>query len=204
MKFDDKIKALIFDCDGTLVDSWHPHMGAWLSAFKKYNCDLSHEYLNPFLLERNGIVAEKIIEELNQRHQTNLNIQSFLMDKEAIAYKALSHIQSIPSIAQILKENSSKYACIVFSGGNRKNVTKSLEVTDLKQYVHQIITSDDHYPLKNDPRAYQKIAALLGLQPEQCHFFEDGEMAIEAAKHAGMQVTAINKETLAKLDAAFS
>jgi len=197
MKFDEQIKALIFDCDGTLVDSMRIHMDAWFSTFKQYG----HECSWAFLEERNGITTENIIQDFNRRYKANINIQSFSTDKEKRAFKALDNLTDIPAIANILLQNAPYYPCVVFSGGNRKNVTKSLEVTGLKKYVHHVITSDDHYPSKNDPKAYHKIATLLGLQPKQCHFFEDGEMAVEAAKKAGMQVTTINKKTLAELDA---
>ena len=44
--FDKNIKGLIFDCDGTLVDSMPLHMQAWEFAFKQFKAEYKHEFLD--------------------------------------------------------------------------------------------------------------------------------------------------------------
>ncbi len=195
MTFDPKIKALIFDCDGTLVNTLPIYYQAWLASFKQSG----HEFPYEFLIKRNGVKAEKIMLEFNHVFNATIDIPAFIASTEKMVYDSMDQVEEITPIADILRQYSQTYPCIVFSGGAAKNVHKSLEVTNLKQYAQQIITADDDFPAKDDPEAYKQIAALLSLKPEDCHFFEDGELAIQAARNSGMQVTEINEAMFEKI-----
>lgn len=188
MQFSDNVKALIFDCDGTLVDSGRAHLAAWQKAIE----EMGGHYDEAFLVLRNGLPLARIIDDYNLNFNARIKVEDFELLKNSYVQEQLKYVQEIPQITSILLNNYHAYRSVVFSGGNRQDVHLSLAVNGLLDKFDAIITADDDFPAKDQPDAYIQIADSLGVNVDECHFFEDGVYAIEAARKAGMQVTDVN------------
>ena len=189
MQFDHQIKALVFDCDGTLVNSGSIHLNAWRKAIISFN----GVYDESFLVVRNGLPLSRIIQDYNQAFNMQINVKQFERKKNAFVQDALHSVECITEISNILIQNYQNYPIAVISGGNRKDVLASLKANGLFDKCELIITADDEHPPKDQPEAYIELANLLNVAVESCHFFEDGYFAIKAARQAGMQVTDVNQ-----------
>lgn len=75
------------------------------------------------------------------------------------------------------------------TGGSFKSVSLSLGVTGIRDFFDHMVTADDVKNHKPAPDTFLKCAELIGVEPEFCEVFEDGEPGLLAAKTAGMIAT---------------
>ena len=90
-----------------------------------------------------------------------------------------------------MKRVAATTPCAVASGGPRDVVNHSLRLAGLGGYFRAIVTADDVVHGKPSPDMFLLAAERLGVEPEHCLVFEDGNSGMEAAKAAGMQAVFI-------------
>jgi HAD superfamily hydrolase (TIGR01509 family) len=77
----------------------------------------------------------------------------------------------------------------VASGGVRENVDLELEALQIRDVFQAIVTADDDVRPKPSPDIFLEAARRIGVAPEFCQVFEDGDLGLEAARIAGMLPT---------------
>ena len=77
----------------------------------------------------------------------------------------------------------------VASGSIKENVHHQLEALGIKDYFKVIITADDDIKPKPSPDIFLEAAVRLGVSPNICQVFEDGDLGLQAAHEAGMIAT---------------
>lgn len=177
------IKALIFDCDGTLVDSMPLHMKAWQEAFKFLNAKYDYD----FLYSLKGMKELEIIDLYNEKFRTNLNTQETVAKKHEYYFKNIDSVKPIEPIVKIAKEYFGKLPLAVVSGSVRDIVHKELEVVGIFNLFKSIFTASDPFKPKPSPDIFLAAAKSLNVSPEFCLVFEDGDPGLEASAKAGMQ-----------------
>ncbi len=182
-------KALIFDCDGTLADTMPLHLDSWARAFAEFD----EPYRPQFLDSLKGMNEVKIVQLYNQEFNRNLDPQLLVKTKHRYFREKAHLIQPIEPIVMIAKENTGKLPLAVVSGGLRENVLSTLSGLDLVQLFDVILTADDNLPPKPAPDLFLEAARRLKVEPEYCQVFEDGDLGLEAARKAGMQVVDVRK-----------
>lgn len=180
---DKNIRALIFDCDGTLVDSMPLHMKSWEEAFKFFKEKFDYD----FLYSLKGMKELEIIELYNEKFSTNLNPQETVSKKHEYYFKNINSVKPIEPIVKIAKEYFGKLALAVVSGSVKEIVHKELEVVGIINLFKSIFTASDPFKPKPAPDIFLAAAKSLNVAPEHCLVFEDGDSGLEAAKKAGMQ-----------------
>lgn len=184
-----KSKALIFDCDGTLADTMPLHLNSWARAFAEFN----EPYRPQFLDSLKGMNEVKIIQIYNQEFKSNLDPQQLIKIKHRYFQEKAHLIQPIEPIVKIAKEFAGKLPLAVVSGGLREVVLSTLSGLDLAKLFDVILTADDHLPPKPAPDLFLEAARRLGVKPEYCQVFEDGDLGLEAARQAGMQAVDVRE-----------
>jgi HAD superfamily hydrolase (TIGR01509 family) len=81
----------------------------------------------------------------------------------------------------------------VGTGGYKRLAWKSLEILGLDKYFEILVSSEDVTHPKPHPETFLKCAELLGVEPEFCQVFEDGDLGIQAANAAGMMSTLVTE-----------
>jgi len=180
---DDQIKALIFDCDGTLVDSMPLHMKAWEIAFNSLN----EKYDYDFLYSLKGMKEIEIIEMYNEKFGNNINPQKIVSIKHKYFKDNVNTIKLIEPVKKIAEEYFGKLPLAVVSGSVRDIVHKELEIVGIIDFFKIILTANDPFKPKPSPDIFIAAANNLNASPEQCLVFEDGDSGLEAALKAGMQ-----------------
>jgi beta-phosphoglucomutase-like phosphatase (HAD superfamily) len=77
----------------------------------------------------------------------------------------------------------------IASGGVRENVDLELDALNIKKYFQAVVTADDDIRPKPAPDIFLEAARRIGVAPEYCQVFEDGDLGLEAARIAGMLPT---------------
>jgi len=181
------VRGIIFDLDGTLVDSMPLHFEGWKKACRQYGASIDPDFLRLHTGSPGWAIAEAII--------SNSNLTGKVTAKEIIDVKLkefaeVQHqIRPIEPVAAIARKYYGILPMAIGTGGHREAVKRTLEFSGMAPYFDIIITANDVEKHKPDPETFLKCAELMNIKPEFIEVFEDGDLGIEAARRAGMKVT---------------
>lgn len=181
------IKGLIFDLDGTLVDTMPYHFKAWKKACVKYGAHIDNTFLRKHTGSPGWIIADEIIK--NCGLNGSVTIDQIINEKLKEFYKLQNLIKPIEPVTDIVKKYHGILPMAVGTGGHREAVERTLEITNLRNYFGIIITANDVNSFKPHPETFLRCAELMNVEPASIEVFEDGDLGIEAAREAGMKVT---------------
>ncbi len=182
-------KTLIFDFDGTLVDS----MGAWAGKMLS-------------VLEKNGITPPKdiikIITPLGDRGSALYFIEQFGIEKspeelisEMDEYAIPEYSFNIPAKAGVLEALSvlkkQGYSLNVLTASPHRMLDICLERVGLSPLFDNVWSCDDFGTTKSDVNIYHSVSKKLGTVTEKCTFFDDNINALRVAKASGMTVIGV-------------
>jgi len=182
-----QIKALIFDCDGTLVDSMPMHMQAWQQAFSQVGIHYDRDLLFSF----KGMKETDVIASYNRHYQSNLDPQEMVNIKHQFLYGKISSVKPIKIVVDIAKAYYGKMPLAVVSGSPEKIVHPELEAIGILHLFETILTADDPFKPKPAPDIFLEAAKRINVKPAYCQVFEDGDPGLESARNAGMLATDI-------------
>jgi len=181
------IKGLIFDLDGTLADTMPYHFKGWRHACQKFGCDIDKDFLRKHTGTPGWIIADEILKKCNL--DGNVTRDQIMNEKLIEFYKDQHLVKPILPVVEIVKKYFGILPMAVGTGGHREAVERTLDITDLRKYFDIVITANDVENFKPHPETFIKCAAIMNIEPEFIEVFEDGDLGIEAALNAGMQVT---------------
>jgi len=182
------IKAVIFDMDGTIVDSEDIHTGSLKEVVKEeLDVDLSEEEIRKYIGLDYKHKLEKIFSERGIDGDSNK-----LADVIRRRTIKLSHlVEKIDGAEEIIQEMKRNFKIALVSGSSRDQIESLLGNTGLKKYFDIRISSDDVENNKPHPDSYLLSTEKLGVKPNECVVIEDSVTGIEAAKSAGMFCIAV-------------
>jgi len=182
-----KADALLFDLDGTLVDSMPAHTAAWNAALAPFGCSITEELLQEYA----GIPNEPTVELWNARFGWKLPAAEVAHAKEAGVLDHIPEFQPIASVMEIVREFHGRIPFAVVSGGSRALVSRILEETGLAKWFQAVVAFEDTARGKPHPDPFLEAARRLGVSATDCVVFEDGEAGIQGARAAGMAVVRV-------------
>lgn len=183
------IKGLIFDCDGTLVDSMPLHMQAWEFAIK---CE-GGVWQYDFIFSLKGMKGRDIVEAYNREFGLSLDPAKIASIKQLYFLEHYTEAAPIEPVIDIVRRYHGILPMAVASGGSRVNVHRELEHAGLIEFFPIILTADDDVPPKPAPDIFLEAARLINVAPTECQVFEDGDMGLDAARAAGMLATDVRE-----------
>jgi len=189
MKYDIKpqVKGLIFDLDGTLVDSMPLHLEGWKRACERFGAKFDTAYLRQNTGTPGWLIAEMVIK--NSGLNGNVSPEEILKAKFDEFDKVNHLVRPIVPVLQIVKKYHNILPMAIGTGGHRETVEKTLNVTGLRDYFQVVVTANDVQNYKPHPETFLRCSELMGVIPESIEVFEDGDLGITAAKSAGMIAT---------------
>jgi beta-phosphoglucomutase family hydrolase len=177
------IQALIFDCDGTLVDSMPVHYAAWTKTLSKYGFTFTEKRFYSFA----GQPTWRLVEMLAEEHGATVDVQTVAREKEDDFLLSLHLVKPIEPVVAIAREARGQKKMAVASGGWRDITRLQLRNAGILDWFETIVTAEDTPRHKPEPDVFLEAARRLGVPPENCLVYEDAELGIEAARRAGMQ-----------------
>lgn len=100
----ESIEALIFDCDGTLVDSMPAHFVAWQAVAARYGISFTEQRF----YELAGVPSRQVIQQLAAEQGVVLDIETVVAEREMIYWERIEQIEPIPSVVKIASDRAEK------------------------------------------------------------------------------------------------
>lgn len=184
-----KPKAIIFDMDGTLLDS----LSVWADSDREFLAGLGLEYDPKHSLAMKKMHFDSACEYLVREFSLPLTAEE--TSKRILEIVEEHYINEIP-----LKDGAEEFLAAAKSAGIKMCVATSckkalaeasLKAKGIMDYLEFVITSDEVGGGKETPEIFLKAAEMLGAIPEESVVFEDSIHAVLSAKKAGFRVVGV-------------
>jgi beta-phosphoglucomutase family hydrolase len=182
-----EIEGLIFDFDGTIVDSMPAHYRSWKEAFSSFGADFSER----FFYDNAGMSLIAVVETYNRERGTDLPPAEVVALKDRCHADYLPTTRTIPEVMAVVARYQGVLKMAVATGSTRKLTLPLMERLGLTRYFDAVVFGEDVAHSKPHPESFLRAAEAIRVAPVRCEVFEDGEAGIEAARRAGMKVTDI-------------
>lgn len=177
-----KYQGLIFDMDGTLIDTMPAHVQSWEKTAEHFDFPFDGQWLHSL----GGMPSYKVVGEINRMHDLALDPELVSNYKQRLFAQLDCPANRIAHSCQVLEQYYQDKKCALGTGSKRDTAIELLTKAQLLDKLQAIVSSCDVTEHKPNPETFLKGAELLGLQPEQCVVFEDTELGKQAAHAGGM------------------
>ena len=169
----DRYEGLIFDMDGTLIDTMPVHAKAWGMVGKQFG----YEFDSQIMYNLGGATVRTIAEEMMK----SANMPLERLDEVITAKRALSY---------------QKKPIALGSGSHRKIIDMLIDKLDIASYFNAIVSADDVKAHKPHPETFLRCAELIKINPTNCIVFEDADLGVKAGLSAGIDVFDIRTQQI--------
>lgn len=180
----DHYEALIFDMDGTLVDSGQLHEFAWSTMLNKYGIPIDR----PFMRSLAGVPTKGTIEILLEKF--NLKVDASLDEmndfKEQVVHENMQKYVKPTALLDVAQKYHGIKPMAIGTGAYTQEAETILKICGLDKYVSAVVGADQVQNPKPAPDTFLRCAELLGVDPKHCVVFEDSKLGLQAAASAGM------------------
>ncbi|MDO6732765.1 HAD family phosphatase [Marinovum sp. 2_MG-2023] len=179
-----EIGAILWDMDGTLVDSEPLHESALRAAMRKAGIKPPDELHSKVL----GMSADAVFAWLREDHGLSLDFSDWIKLKYAHYLANVAEVRAIPEALEIwaMAEHRGLQQAVV-SNSDRLIVDANLRQTNLARAEFKSVSRNDVRRGKPDPEPYLRAAWLLDVPPAACIVIEDSPTGALAGAAAGMQ-----------------
>ncbi|KAI8468471.1 MAG: HAD-like domain-containing protein [Monoraphidium minutum] len=201
-------KALLFDIDGTLLDSSGQRVQSWQEAAGKHGLSISKaQYLAYTGMKGRDIVdklcSDQGVELSPEQRQDVVDTESAIFQDKGLKESAifqeqgfkesaifqeqgLKEAQPVGIVMRIIEEGRARQLPMgVVSGGEPQVVEKMLGTASLGDAFKVVVSSKDVEHAKPAPDVYLLAAERLGVEPGACVAYEDAPLGLESARRAG-------------------
>ena len=185
-----RVEALIFDMDGTMIDSMPWHARSWVTFAQRHGVQLD---VSEILARTTGRTGTESMRELFERELSDAECQAMVHEKEEI-YRELFHdnfteVAGFTAFAKAACHRGLKVA--VGTAGDRHNIAFAMSRLKMDPLPLAIVGGDEGFSGKPTPAIFLEAARRIGVAPERCIVFEDAPFGIEAARRGGMRAVAV-------------
>jgi beta-phosphoglucomutase len=180
-----KIKAIIFDMDGVLIDAKEWHYESLNKSLMLFGLSISRY---DHLVTYDGLPTKKKLEILTEERGFPEKLHNFVNIMKQIYTMELVHTKCKPCFHHeyaLSKLKCDGYRLAVASNSIKETVRAMLEKAELIKYLDFFFSNEDVKMAKPDPEIYTKAISYLGFSPKEVLIIEDNEHGIEAARRSG-------------------
>jgi HAD superfamily hydrolase (TIGR01509 family) len=185
-----RIRGIIFDIDGTLVDSNDAHAYAWQQAMAEYGYDVPFDKVRPLI----GMGGDKVLPELlgiqkDSEPGSKIDRRRSQLFKE----RYLPHLRAFPGAMELLRHlHNQGFTLAVATSSKPDEMNSLLGVIDphVADLFTQEVSSKDATQSKPDPDAVQVALKRTQCEPDQALMIGDTAYDIESAGSAGLKTIA--------------
>ncbi len=188
-----KIRAVLFDMDGVLIDAKDWHYQALNRALGHFGMEISRY---DHLVTYDGLPTVKKLEMLSLERGLPRGLHAFINRLKQIYTMELVHAKCKPAFAReyaLSKLKADGYRIAVCSNSIRSTVEVMMERANLGSYLDLLVSNQDVVRGKPDPEMYSLAMTKLGLTPNECLVVEDNEHGIKAAIASGAHLMRVNR-----------
>jgi HAD superfamily hydrolase (TIGR01509 family) len=184
------IKAVIFDVDGTLIDTVDLHASAWVEALGHFGFHIAYEDMRSQIGKGgdqilHGLLPPDVIE---QKGETIKDFRSSLFKRDYLA-KA----RPFPGVRNLFERiRASGQRAVLASSGTGEEVEQYKKLAGIADLIDSATSSDDAERSKPFPDIFEAaLAKLLPLGPEEAVVVGDTPYDAEAARNAGLKTVGV-------------
>ena len=180
-----KIKAVIFDMDGVLIDARDWHYEALNQALGLFGYSISrYDHMVTF----DGLPTKKKLEMLTVERGLPKVLHNFINHMKQVYTMQHVYTKCKPVFQHqyaLSKLKSLGYGIAVASNSIRASIDMMMEKADLQKYLDFYLSNQDVKQAKPSPEIYKTAIAKFGFKPEECLVVEDNQNGVKAALASG-------------------
>lgn len=194
-----QIKAIIFDLDGTLVNSTPSHVIAWLEACKIMGLTgIKKSQVEKLMGKTSYDIARELLH--IAKGPISLTQELAKVKDELFFNKYANRVKVIDRANNVLMElKRMKFKICVVSSNPKKLILKVLESTGLIEYVDSVVGQDEVNEGKPSPEPILIALKRLSVKPNQALVVGDSEYDIIASNRANVRSIGVNKDPYKKI-----
>jgi beta-phosphoglucomutase family hydrolase len=182
----DLPRAVIWDVDGTLIDSGALHFESWQEIMRAEALELTHDQFHATFGLRNDAVLRTFLGP--DVSADEIDRISRIKEQRYRDLLRARGIQPLPGVRRWLEElRAAGWRQAIASSAPMLNLEAILDALDLGGYFGAIASADDVTHGKPDPEIFLLAAARLEVEPRRCVVIEDAPAGVEGARRAGMR-----------------
>jgi beta-phosphoglucomutase len=182
-------KALLFDLDGTLIDSMPAHEQAWIIWHERHGVEMD---ATSFFASTAGRTNNEILSGMLPGRAA-AEYKDWADEKEAL-YRAQAG-KSLVLVAgardYLVKARGLGFSLAICTAATPENMALAFRMFELDRLVDTVTSPSDGLRGKPHPDIFLEAARRLEISPEHCVVFEDAPLGVEAARRAGMTAVAL-------------
>lgn len=178
----DRYDGLIFDMDGTILDTEPTHRKAWHQVLSGYGLRFDEQAM----VALNGSPTWRIAQTVIELNNASLDPHQLAQEKTAaVRAMLLDDVRPLPLI-EVVKAWHGRRPMAVGTGSESALAEALLAHLGIRHYFDAVVAADHVEHHKPAPDTFLRCAELMGVAPEKCVVFEDADFGLQAARLAGM------------------
>ena len=187
------VRAVLWDMDGTLVDSAEYHWQAWRDTMSRQGVPITHEqFLATFGQRNDSILRQWLGEKATPAVIQRVGDTKEELYRRIVRDRGLAPLPGALEWVRLLQQQGWRQA--IASAAPRANIETILDVLQVTNCFQAIVSAEDVHRGKPDPEVFLVAASKLGVRPEHCIVVEDAAHGIQAARAAGMRNIGVNRD----------
>lgn len=187
-----KIKAILFDMDGVLIEAKDWHYEALNKALRLFGHEISrYDHLHSF----DGLPTKEKLNMISEESYLPHSLHSFINEMKQEYTRELVELRCKPVFQHeyaLSKLKNEGYRLAVCSNSIRKTIENMMQKAALNDYLELIMSNEDVKKSKPDPEIYVKAMEKMQLTPDECLILEDNKNGIKAALASGGHLLRVN------------
>jgi beta-phosphoglucomutase len=184
-------RAVLFDLDGTLVDTERENVESVVLAARRWKVELDDEMRSFIVGHSWNEIHARIRREYHLEVEMDVLIAAAVEEKRVLF--ATKGYHALPGALALVRRLRGRVGLAVVSGSSRVEVHETIAGIGLAECFAHLLGAEDYGQGKPHPEPYQRAMRLLGVEPRASIVIEDAEPGILAGKAAGAKVIAVRR-----------